>query len=35
MEPNRITPAGLLGIKPRLPRIGEHGLARGAIQEDF
>jgi hypothetical protein len=35
MEPDRIAPSGLLRIKPSLPRIGEHWLARGAIQEDF
>ena len=35
MESDRIAPSGLLRIKPSLPRIGEHWLARGAIQEDF
>jgi hypothetical protein len=35
MEPDWIAPSGLLRIKPSLPGIREHRLARRAIQEDF
>ena len=35
MEPDWIAPSGLLRIEPSLPRIREHRLAGGAVQEDF
>jgi hypothetical protein len=35
VEPDRISPTCLLRIKPSLARIGEHRLARRAVQEDL
>src|SRR5829696_1507158 len=35
VEAHRIAPASLFGLEPSLSRFLEHGLARGAVQEDF
>jgi hypothetical protein len=35
VEPDRISPTCLLRTKPSLARIGEHRLARRAVQEDL
>jgi hypothetical protein len=35
VEPDRIPPPRLLRIKPSLAGLGEHWLARGAVQEDL
>ena len=35
VEAHWIAPTSILGLEPSLSRFCEHGLARGAVQEDF